>query len=131
MREQIRRNQVDKDVKVFSVGDEFVVHSFKAHLSARICIMLGLQSTSDTIPHEKSLAWLQSTAEKLVSETLMPTHTPSSDTLYSMHRAFLHLAFLYVNLRCAFRFENGPHIVRLWKLWLPRLIGTWWKNYAV
>ena len=130
MRERIRRNQVDKDAKVFSVGDEFVVHSFKAHLSARICTMLGLQSTTDTIPHEKSLTWLQSTADKLVSETLMPTHTPSSDTLYGMHRSFLHLAFLYVDLRCAIRFENGPHIVRLWKLWLPRLIGTGRKNYA-
>lgn len=131
VREQIRRNQVDKDVKVFSVGDEFVIHSFKAHLTARVCTTLGLHSTSDTIPHEKSLAWLQSTAEKLVTETLMPMHIPSSDTLYSMHRTFLHTGFLYVDLRHAIRYENGPHIVRLWKLWLPRLIGTGRKNYAV
>lgn len=53
VREQIRRNQVDKDVKVFSVGDEFVIHSFKAHLTARVYTTLGLHSTSDTIPHEK------------------------------------------------------------------------------
>ena len=84
MREQIRCNQVNKDIKVFSVGDKFVVHWFKAHLSARTCTMLGLQSTSDNIPHEKSLTWLQSTAEKRVSKTLMPTHTPSSDILYSI-----------------------------------------------
>jgi hypothetical protein len=64
---------VDKDVKVFNVGDEFVIHSFKAHLTARICTIFGLQSTSDIIPHEKSLAWLQSTAEKLVSETVTCT----------------------------------------------------------
>ena len=93
MREQIRCNQVDKNVKVFSVGDEFVIHTFKAHLTARVCTTLGLQSTSDNIPHEKSLAWLQSMAEKLVEDTLMPTHTPSSDTLYGMHRAFLHVTF--------------------------------------
>ena len=130
-KEQLRRTQVDKGVKVFSVGDEFLVHTFKGHLAARICTILGLKSTSDAIPHEKSLTWLQSMAEKLVVDTLMPTHTPSSDTIYGKHRAFLHQAFLYVELRCAIRFENGPHIVRLWKLWLPMLIGTGRKNYAV
>ena len=131
MREQIRRNQVDKSVKVFSVGDEFIVHMFKAHLTARVCTLLGLNSTSDTIQHDKSFTWLKSTAEELVSNTLTPVHTPPSDTLYGMHRTFLHLAFLYVDLRNAIRFENGPHIVRLWKLWLPRMIGTGRKNYAV
>ena len=104
---------------------------FKTHLTARICTIFGLQSTSDIIPHEKSLAWLQSTAEKLVTETVMPMHAPSSDTLYIMHRTFLHLAFLYVDLRCAIRYERGPYIVRLWKLWLPRLTGTRRKNYCI
>ena len=47
MREQTRRNQVDKSVKVFSVGDEFLVHMFKAHLAAKICTNLKLKSTSD------------------------------------------------------------------------------------
>ena len=37
----------------------------------------------------------------------------------------------YVNLGCAVGYEHGPHIVRLWKLWLPRLIGTGRENYAV
>ena len=131
MREQIRRNQVDKNVKVFSTGDEFVMHMFKAHLAARVCTKLALKSTSDNVEHEKCLTWLQSTAEDLVSHTLMPTHTTPSDTTYGMHRAFLHLAFLYVDLRNAIKFEDGPHIVRLWKLWLPRLIGTGRNNYAV
>ena len=53
-REQLRRTQVDKGVKVFSVGDEFLVHTFKGHLAARICTILGLKSTSDAIPHERS-----------------------------------------------------------------------------
>lgn len=50
VREQIRWNRVDKDVKVFSVGDEFVIYSLKVHLTAHIRI---LQSTADIIPHEK------------------------------------------------------------------------------
>ena len=54
----------------------------------------------------------------------------SSDPAYSKHRSFLHLAFLYIDLRNAIRWEKGANIVRHWKLWLPRFIGTGCKNYA-
>ena len=128
MRDKINRRQVDKGVKVFNVGDEFLVHTFKAHLAARICTHLNLSSTLDNIPHEKSSQWLRTLAETLLKETLMPT--ASSDPVYSMHRSFLHTAFLYVDLRNSLRYEDGPHIIRLWKLWLPRFIGTGRKNYA-
>ena len=129
MRDKVNRKQVDKGVKVFSTGDEFLLHSFKAHLIARICSHFNITSTADDIPHDISLIWLQSAAEKLLPETLMPT--TSKDPVYAMHRSFLHTAFLYVDLRNAIRYEDGPHITRLWKLWLPRLIGTGCKNYAV
>ena len=91
-------------------------YSFKAHLAARICSHLKLKSTTDEISHDKSLHWLHTTAEKLLPETLMPTK--SDDPVYSMHRSFLHTAFLYVDLRNAIRYEDGPHIIRQWKLWL-------------
>ena len=129
MRENIRRYQVDKTVKVFSIGDEFVVHVFKAHLFASISSILKLQSASEHVQHENSLSWLKSTAENLVKETLMPT--ASKDPVFQMHRAFLHTAFLYVDLRNAIRHEHGPHIVRIWKLWLPKFIGTGRTNYSV
>jgi len=128
MRELVRRLQVDKNVKVFNVGDEFIMHAFKAHLAASICSLLKLKSMSDTLPHQNSVEWLHSTAEQLVSDTLMPTS--SADPVFEMHRTFLHIAFLYVDLREAIRYENGPHIIRLWKLWLPRFIGTGRRNYA-
>ena len=54
----------------------------------------------------------------------------STDPVFEMHRTFLHIAFLYVDLRDAIRYEDGPHRVRLWKLWLPRFIGTGRRNYA-
>ena len=57
--------------------------------------------------------------------------TTSSDPVFSMHRAFLHAAFLYTDLRNAIRHEDGPHIVRLWKLWLPKLVGIGRRNYSV
>ena len=57
--------------------------------------------------------------------------TKSDDPVYSMHLSFLHTAFLYIDLRNAIRYEDGPHIIRQWMLWLPRLIGTGYKNYAV
>ena len=36
----------------------------------------------------------------------------------------------YVDLRHAIRWENGPQIVRHWKFWIPRFIGTGKKMYA-
>lgn len=68
----MRRLQVDKGVKVFNVGDEFLLHVFKAHLVASVCSILKLGSVSEDIPHEKSLEWLRSTAERLIVDTLMP-----------------------------------------------------------
>ena len=60
--------QVDKGVKVFKhTGDEFLVHTFKAHLVA----------------YEKSLWWLQATAERLLPETIMPAN--STNPVYAMH----------------------------------------------
>ena len=97
MREIVRRVQVDKGVKVFNIGDEFLVHSFKAHLLASICSLLKVNSTSEVIQHENSLDWLRSTAERLIADTLM--QKSSTDPAYAMHRAFLHFGFLYIDLR--------------------------------
>ena len=77
------------------------------------------------------MEWLRSTAERLITDTLMPEATSTDgDQVYAMHRAFLHFAFLYVDLRNAIRYEDGEHIVRHWRLWPPRFIGTKRKNFA-
>lgn len=128
MREFISRKLVNKTVKVFNVGDEFLVHSFKAHFIARICSILGITSPADDIEHTSNLEWLKEKAKVIVQETIQPIK--SGDEVYSKHRAFLHLAFLYIDLRRAIRWEDGPHIIRHWKMWLPRFIGTGCKNYA-
>ncbi len=54
-----------------------------------------------------------------------------SDPVLHFSRAFLHLGFLYLDLRHAIRTENGPHIIRHWKWWLPRFLGTGCKNYSL
>jgi hypothetical protein len=95
-------------------------------LSPSIATSFKLESIFDPIQHENSLDWLKSTAERLVEETIMPP-----DTVNTMHRAFLHTAYLYMDLRNAIRFEDGPQVVRHYKLWLPRFIGTGRRNYAV
>ena len=150
LREQINRKQVDKSAKVFNVGDEFLLHCFKvgsksttmcfilgpgifyryvkAHLTARICTLLKINNAAESIPHESSQVWLRDTALQLWSDTLAPTAT--DDPVFAFHRSFLHMAFLYVDLRNAIRWENGPHIITHWKLWLPRFIATGCKNYA-
>ena len=117
LREIIRRHQVDQKGKVFSVGDEFVQHCFHAHLLANICHQLNISSPTDPIPHEITTEWLQSTAQRLLQGSIMPAE--SADPHYSMHRSFLYTAFLYQDIRQAVRYEEGSHIIRLWKMWLP------------
>lgn len=125
LREFINRKLVTKTVKVC---DEFLIHSFRAHFIARICSILGVTSPADDIEHLVNLEWFKTKAKFIVQQTINPIQ--SSDEVYSKHRAFLHLAFLYIDLRHAIRWEDGVHIVRHWKLWLPRFIGTGCKNYA-
>ena len=92
------------------------------------CTILGIASPADDIEHSVSAEWLQSKAKLVAQETINPIK--SSDPVYSKHRAFLHLAFLYIDLRRAIQWEDGPQILRHWKLWIPRFIGTGCKNYA-
>ena len=63
-----------------------------------------------------------------MAETLYPT--PSDGPVYHFHKSFVHLAFLYYDLRTAIRWEDGPHIIRHWKIWIPHFLGVGMKNYA-
>ena len=129
IREYINRKQVDKGVKVFNVGDEFITHAFRAHLIASICCHLKLKSPDDEINHEITQQWLENTAEEIVAKALYPE--PSKDPVYHFHKSFVNMAFLYSDLRMAIRWEDGPHIIRHWKLWIPHFMGTGMKNYAL
>lgn len=125
LREVIRRTQVDKAVKVFNTADEFLMHVFRAHLLTSVIASLGIHDVSDSIIHQDSKEWLHNQAEKLVKEILMPQTV--DDPVHMLHKSFLHHAFLYVDLRGAIRWEDGPQIVRRW---IPRFICTGKKNYA-
>ena len=120
LRESSRCLQVDKSVKVFNVGDEFIVHAFKAHLTAAVMRELNINvKVTDHIQHQTTQQSLQQTAEK-----------HSEDPVYLLHRTFLHLGYLYIDLREASKWESGPQIICHWKLWLPRFLATKCKNYA-
>ena len=54
----------------------------------------------------------------------------SSDHVFQSHRLFMHMAFLYSDLRNAIRMENGAHIVRHWRWWMLYFLATDRKNYA-
>ena len=128
MREYINRKQVNKSVPVFSVGDEFMTHVFKGHLVASICSYFKIDSRQVEIDHQVNFQWLESTATAIASETLFPG--PSNDSVYFFHKSFMHLAFLYSDLREAIRWENGAHIIRHWKIWIPHFLGLGMINYA-
>lgn len=68
------------------------------------------------------------TAAKAVECTVVLKY--SSDGVYTFSRAFMHAAYLYYYLRQAIRFEDGEHVIRHWKYWLPYFLGTGRKNYA-
>ncbi len=128
LREVLRRHQVDKKGKVFSVSDEFILHCFKAHLIANICRQLKISSPSQHIPHDATAEWLQETAERILAGSIMPTE--SSDPVYALHRSFLYTGFLYQDLRAAIIYEEGSQIIRHWKHWLPCFLGTNCRNYS-
>ena len=128
IRELISRKLVTRTVKAFNIGDKFLIHAFRAHFMAGICSILKIKSPTEHIEHTGSLEWLQEKAQTIVQRTIHPV--TSIDQVYTKHRSFLHMAFLYLNLRTAIRWEDGPTIVRHWKLWLPRFIGTGCKNYT-
>lgn len=130
LQEYINRLTVDRKAKTFSIADEFVLNTFRAHLLAAICDQLHLQSLSDPVSHDPTLEWLQKTATSIVDNTLTPPLRSSQDPVYRLHRSFVATAFLYSDLRPAIQFENGPHIMRLWKMWLLRFLGTGKKNYS-
>ncbi len=128
LREVVRRHQVDHKGKNFSVADEFAIHCFKAHLLANLCRQFQIKAPSDAIPHDVTSSWLQRTAERLLKCSIMPTE--SEDPVYFHHRSFLYTGFLYQDLRAAIRFEEGCHIIRHWKMWLPMFLGKKCHNYA-
>ena len=129
LREIVCRRRVDQKGKVFSIADEFIRHCFQAHLLANICIQLQITYPSDPIPHTNTSEWLLSTAERLLQGSIMPVE--SVDPIYSLHRSFLYIGFLYHDLREAIRYEERSHIIRQWRMWLSIFLGTKCHNYAM
>ena len=79
--------------------------------------------------------WLKKTAEDLVRSTIVVLNRAYPDVAdedkgYTYHRTFLHMGYLYSNLREAIQFENGPEIIRMWRYWLLHLLGGGKYNYS-
>jgi len=121
---------VDQAGKVFDVADEFITHSFKAHLIAFPPCEARRSAPTDEVPHTCSQEWLERTAKGIVERAIMPMSESVDDPVYSLHRSFLYSGFLYVDLRNAIRNEEGPHIIRLWKHWAVLFLAMNKKNYA-
>lgn len=128
LREQINRHKVDKHASKFSIADEFILHAFEAHLRAHIYTFFGITASTDQIPHECSLQWLQQKTRAIVDATLVLKET--TDKILQSSLSFMHSAFLYRDLREAIRHEDGENIILHWKLWLPYFLGMGRTNYS-
>ena len=128
LRDYINRKLVDKKGKTFSIADEFISHTFKAHLLAGVYDEFGVTSAHDNIPHDTSLEWLETTARAICEKRLVPHE--SKDAIHALHRSFLHVGFMYIDLRNAIRNEEGPQIIRHWRHWMVLFVGMNCKNYA-
>ena len=128
LREKINRHKLDKNGTKFSVADEFVLHAFQAHLLAHIYSFFGISSSADPIQHDCSPQWLQEKSQAILDAILVLDET--SDKVLQFSLSFMHSAFLYHDLRHAIRYEDGEHIIRHWKLWLPYFLGMGRKNYS-
>ena len=129
LREVVRRVQVDKGVKVFSTGDDFLLHCFQSHLLANICKQLGVENPSDAIPCMTQLQNGWSKQQHQLFKILF-FRADSKDSQCSFHRSFLRAAYHHIDLRNAIKHENGDHIIRLWKFWLLYFLGSGCENYA-
>ena len=69
-------------------------------------------------------------AEEVVVKCLMPSIISIDDPLNSLQHLFLHAAFMYLDLREAIRWEDGPNIVLHWKWSIPHFLATGCKHYA-
>ena len=130
LRDHIHRGLVDKAGKTFNIADEFVTHSVRAHMIAAICSHLGMSRPTDSLVHDCSREWLESTANL------------SSDQKYShLSQRILSTACinpfstwgsctLYIDLRNAIRSEEGQHIIRLWKHWSVLFLALNKCNYS-
>ena len=52
---------------MFNIGDKFLIHVFKAHLTAAIIEELKMETKTTTTDHPQSLQWLEGKAELIVS----------------------------------------------------------------
>lgn len=128
LRAYVNRVLVDKAGKTFHIVDEFIQHAHAAHLLAAVCDKLQIESPQDDIPHEDSQEWLDKTVKAIVEERIMPGEC--SDSVNAMHRCFLYVGFMYIDLRNAIRVGDGVNVVRHWRHWLILFLGTNRKNYA-
>ena len=101
-----------------------------------MCAHFGIETRHDTIqlPKDNQTEWLRATAEEISIKTIYRKdpglQEEEEDEAYMFHRAFIQMGFLYVNLREAIRYENGPEIIRMWRYWLLYFLGAGKTNYS-
>ena len=90
------------------VADEFMVHVFKAHLSASVCTLLKLPSTSEVIHHQATERRLRETAETLLADTIMPVQASDWFILFIDHSCTWGSCTMILGMQYAGRMAHSP-----------------------
>ncbi|XP_019641516.1 PREDICTED: uncharacterized protein LOC109482999 [Branchiostoma belcheri] len=90
---------------------------------------MGLESLSDTYQGEDSVDDICNTfLQKYIFG--VRHRDKADDSLYNLCTSLLYHLLLYVDLRQAIRYDNGPAIVAHWSFWLATLLGTGRTQYS-
>ena len=137
LRDTVKRRTVTSDAKVFQQGDEFVQNALDAHLIASLLDFLKLDDESHTLPPDE-LPLTETRINQLVNQFVdtviaVPTdeQQPEADHVYNFHRSFVHAALFYHDLRDVIKYEDGPGIIRQWRMWLLLFLASRRRNYSV
>lgn len=132
----VNRSSVTPDAKRFQQADEFLEHALQAHLSAAALDFFNVSDVSSPLlsTHQDiSTDWLDRAIEEFsIMEISAPTDDmmPDADHLNNFHRSFVTSALLYQDLRDAIRYDDGPGVIRHWKIWLLYFLASKRTNYS-
>eukprot|EP00118_Oscarella_pearsei_P012703 m.95669 g.95669 ORF g.95669 m.95669 type:complete len:849 (+) comp36860_c0_seq1:177-2723(+) len=137
LREVVNRTGVTIKAKDFQQSDEFLNNALDAHLAASVIHFVKSKESTlkekSTNESRASLSWAKKIAEDFVRDVVSVPDDYQNDEvdhMFNFHRSFVRLGLLYRDLQEAIRREDGPRIIRHWRMWLVFFLAAKRTNYS-